>query len=136
MNGLIPLRVLLLRGSASAALPDWRELERRLPGAEILADREAAARRLEETEVDLILADAVLPDGGPYGLLGALLTRRLPTTVVVRYRLEAGPRWLRLFANGAFDLQAEPMTSEEFLHWLDTWQAPAAPEPARAVSAA
>jgi len=54
--------------------------------------------------------------------------------VVVRYRLEAGPRWLRLFADGEFDLQAEPMTKEEFFAWLEAWQAPVVRERAGAVS--
>lgn len=116
-------RVLLLRDARTAATPDWRELEERLPGADVAADREAAGRCLQAEGYDLIVTDAVLPDGGPYGLLGLLLARQEPTTVVVHFRLDGGTRWLRLFSHGEFDLGAEPMTRDDFWRWLEEWLA-------------
>lgn len=125
-------RVLLLRDPRAAVTPDWRELERRLPRAERARDRETAVRCLEGESFDLIISDAVLPDGSPYGLLGVLIARRHSTTVVVHFRLPEGQRWLRLFDAGEFDLQAEPMTSQVFFRWLEERLAPSVVEPARA----
>ena len=123
MSSEAATRVLLLRDSRTAATPAWQQLEERLPGAERAGDRESATRCLEGTRYDLIVTDAVLPDGGPYGLLGALIAHQYETTVVVHFRLERGQRWLKLFAEGEFDLQAEPMTKEEFFRWLEEWLA-------------
>lgn len=91
-------------------------------------------RCLEGTRYDLIVTDAVLPDGGPYGLLGAVIARHYETTVVVHFRLERSQRWLKLFAEGEFDLQAESMTTGEYLRCLEEWLA-SRPAPA-AVDAA
>lgn len=116
-------RVLLLRDSRTTETPAWQQLERRLPAAARAGDREAATGCLQATRYDLIVTDAVLPDGGPYGLLGALIARQYDTTVVVHFRLGNGQRWLKLFAGGEFDLRAEPMTTEEFFRWLEEWLA-------------
>jgi len=126
--------VLLLRDPRAAATAAWQQLEQRLPAAERAGDRELAARCLEAARYDLIVTDAVLPDGGPYGLLGTLIARQYETTVVVHFRLEGGQRWLVLFAEGEFDLQAEPMTTEQFFRWLDEWLA-SRPAPAAADAA-
>jgi hypothetical protein len=115
-------RVLLLR-DPHADTPAWQQLDERLPAADRAGDREVAARCLDGTRYNLIVTDAVLPDGGPYGLLGTLIARQYDTTVVVHFRLESGQRWLVLFADGEFDLQAEPMTTEQFFRWLDEWLA-------------
>ena len=128
-------RVLLLRDSRTADTGAWRQLEQRLPAAERAADRESATRCLEGTRYDLIVTDAVLPDGGPYGLLGALIARHYETTVVVHFRLERSQRWLKLFAEGEFDLRAEPMTTDEFFRLLEEWLA-SRPARAAAVDAA
>jgi len=126
--------VLLLRDPRAAATAAWQQLEQRLPAAECAGDRELAARCLEGARYDLIVTDAVLPDGGPYGLLGTLIARQYETTVVVHFRLEGGQRWLVLFAEGEFDLQAEPMTADQFFRWLDEWLA-SRPAPAAADAA-
>ena len=123
MSNHSPTRVLLLGDSRTAGTAAWQRLEERLPGAERAGDRESATRCLEATRYDLIVTDAVLPDGGPYGLLGTLIARQHETTVVVHFRLEGGQRWLVLFADGEFDLQAEPMTTDQFFRWLDGWLA-------------
>lgn len=120
-------RVLLVRDAATAATPEWTEIERRLPQADRIVHRRAAALCLEEGPYELIIADAVLPDGGALGLLGTLITRHHETTVVVHFRVQNSERWLKLFQEGEFDLQAEPMTSEAFFRWLGTWRARTTP---------
>lgn len=125
-------RLLFLRDPASAATPAWQELEQRLPQADRIGDREAAARSLLAAPYDLIVTDTVLPGGGPFGLLGELITRQYNTTVVVHFQLEGGQRWLKLFEHGEFDLNAEPMTSERFFRWLEEWLEAAVPASAHA----
>src|SRR3989304_3274157 len=93
-------RVLLLRDSRTADTGAWRQLEQRLPAAERAGGRAAAPpppgggggahppppaggaaarepppRCGKGTPYALIVPDPVLPDGGPYGLLGALIAR-------------------------------------------------------------
>src|SRR3990172_6826084 len=109
--------VLLLRDPRAAATADWQQLEQRppaaRPGPARARPRPAGGgggagagppRCLEGARYDLIVTDAVLPDGGPYGLLGTLIARQYETTVVVHFRLEGCQRWLVLFAEGEFDL--------------------------------
>lgn len=132
MPGSYARRVLLLRDPHAAPTLEWQELEQRLPQAERLGDRSTAVTRIEAGQYDLILTDSELPGGGPYGLLGTLIARQHHTTVVVHYRGPGRQRWLKLFEAGAFDLEAEPMSSESFLRWLQEWLGPSVAPPASA----
>lgn len=119
-------RILVLRSSTGAPSAEWQELKRRLPEAEQACDAFEAAESLRTRTYELVLADsaladAILPGGSFFGLLGLLIARQHSPTLVVQVCLPEGPRWVKLIDNGAFNPSAEPMKSERFLCWLEDW---------------
>jgi len=101
-------------------------LERRLPETEHACDGFEAAELLRGRTYDLvladsILADAILPGGSFFSLLGLLIARQHSPTMVVQVCLPEGPRWVKLIDNGEFNPDAEPMKNERFWCWLEDW---------------
>lgn len=124
-----PRRALLLH-AGNVTAPGWRELRRLLPQAECVEDRESATRRLEAASYDLIVTEAILPGGGPFGLLRDLIARQENTTVVVHFYADDTENWLKLFEQGQFDLAAQPISRDDFFRWLEEWLRVPAPAPA------
>ncbi len=119
-------RILVLRSATATPSAEWKELERLLPGAEQAVDGFEAAEFLLTKEYDLvladsILADAILPGGSFFSLLGLLVARQHSPTMVVQVGLPEGPRWVKLIDNGEFKADAEPMKEERFWCWLEDW---------------
>jgi DNA-binding NtrC family response regulator len=119
-------RILMLRHPTAPASSDWDNLAKYLTEADRASDSLEAAGLLREKSYDLILADSVLadgvlPGGSFFGLLGSLVARQRQATLVVQTELPEGPRWVKLVDRGEYDPDAEPMTSERFLCWLEDW---------------